>query len=583
MESVNDIADFVDHMFKNEEGYVYAPLKTATGGWQTAFFKWPAQREKLLNHLEQQSAINDVYVSPSLFKAPSDKAQAWKGTHHVWVEFDGNAPSVMPEGIPEPSIRLQSSEKGHEHWYWELDHFENSAPVIESLNKQLTYTLDADKSGWDASQVLRAPGTKHQESGKRVKCLNKHDVAVSFGDFRNLVTPREAPVALEVKGVLPEVRAIIDKYAWPEDASKLFHREKQPVGSRSSAMTRLAFHCVEMGMSNEECYVVLVDADDRWGKYKNRPENDRARRLVGIITHCRSKKELEAGLSLSEPEHFISLADFRRLDLKVKWLFENFLPEQGLGVISSLPGVGKSTLSIRLGMSVVLGQDFFGWKNANPNGKRVGFVSLEMGSLEVMKFIEDMWPSFGESDREKIGTEFFVMPLGYSLALNDPKAQKAMLEHIDKHELEFIIIDSLKAATQLDDEKVDKFFEWINKEVRAKRGCSVWLIHHNRKQGQDKRPVTLDDVYGSVFITAHATTAIALYRHDNYNGFELIPLKIRLAETPPSFMVMRGADLTFAEDSAFKPKDVRESDDFYGSFKQHIGNDEPVTGTNPFG
>lgn len=549
-----EIEGFLTSLYGDQKGYVYTPTKNPDipvgepEYWQPYFFKWPEHKTAIATHLLSQSKDKDVYVAPSIFKAPSDKKGAWKGSNYIWVDFDGNAPAKCPKGIPDPSIRVQSSVKGHEHWYWELSNFETNKDALEGLAKKLAYTLDADKSGWDCSQVLRPPGTLHQESKKRVRLLAATGKNHKFGDFKNLVVPPE-PAVLDSLQNLPDVTEIVGKYQWPKDAIELFNKMKQPVGSRSSAMTRLGFHCIEMGMTNEECYSILFNADERWGKYKHRVPEDRAKRLIGIISHCRGKKELDAELRLSERESFVSVGDFRRTNIKVKWLYTDFLTERGLGIISSAPGIGKSTLSIRLGVSVVLAKDFLIWKCAMESGKRVGFLSLEMAGVECRKFLDDMWPSFTPEEQDLIDKNFFILPLGYAMSLSSKDHQQTILDEIDKHEIDFLIVDSLKAATGLDEKRLDTFFDWVNKHVRDTRGCTVWLVHHNRKPANEgpRKPRGLEDLYGDTFIGAHPTTVVSLWRRSK-SILEVIPLKIRLAAESDPFTIRREKHLNFTLD-----------------------------------
>jgi hypothetical protein len=303
-----------------------------------------------------------------------------------------------------------------------------------------------------------------------------------------------------------------------------------------------------MGMSNEECYSVLFNADERWGKFKNRTPEDRSKRLLGIITHCRGKKELDAELRLSERESFVNLGDFRSTDLKVTWVFKDFLAERGLGIISAAPGIGKSTLSLRLGFSVVLQKDFLVWKHEETvKSRKVGFLSLEMAGVECKHFLEDMMHTCSPEECEKLDKNFFLLPLGYGMNLADKKNQQMILDEIDKHQIEFLIIDSLKAATTLDEKKLDNFFEWLNEHVRDKRGVTVWLVHHNRKPPNEgpRKPRGLEDLYGDTFITAHPTTVISLWRRSK-GIIEVIPLKVRLAEESDPFTIKREAHLSFS-------------------------------------
>jgi hypothetical protein len=543
-----EIEGFLSALYGDQKGYVYAPSKNpATDHWQEYYFKWPEHRAQIVTHILKETKTQDVYVSPSLFKAPSAKRQAWKGTNYVWVEFDGNAPDNPRSGIPNPTIRIQSSVAGHEHWYWKLDEFVGDSKLLEGLAKQLTYTLDADKSGWDCNQVLRPPGTIHQDSKRSVRILASSDGRVKFSDFKNLVTASDSVVLNTSWDKVPDVNEVVAKYKWEPDAFDLFKKQTQAVGSRSSAMTKLGFYCVEMGMTNEECYSVLFNADERWGKYKNRSPEDRAKRLIGIITHCRGKKEYDAELRLSDRETFVSLGDFRTTDIKIKWLYRDFITERGLGIVSAAPGVGKSTFSIRLGLSICLAKDFLVWKSQMVAGKKVGFLSLEMAGIECKKFLEDMRPSFTEAEKEAIDKNFFLLPLGYSLPLSSKDHQQNILDEIDKHEIDFLIIDSLKAATGLDERRLDTFFDWINRRVREERGCTVWLIHHNRKPANEgpRKPRGLEDLYGDTFNGAHPTTVVSLWRKSK-GILEVLPLKIRLAEEQDPFEIKRENHMDFS-------------------------------------
>lgn len=547
----SEVDNFLESLFEGQSGYVYTPtLNLATAYWQPYFFKWPEQRTVLVTHILDATQQKDVYVAPSLFKAPSDKKQAWKGSNYVWIEFDGNAPDSLPSGIPNPTIRVQSSTKGHEHWYWKLSEFETDYRVLEGLSKQLTYTLDADKSGWDCSQVLRPPGTLHQESRRRVRLIRQDSRTVDYGDFKNLVEPPESVVLDTAFEDVPDSAEVVSKYKWEKEAWSLFQKQSQPQGSRSSAMTRLAFHCVEMGMTNEECYSILYNADERWGKFKKREPAERAKRLLGIISHCRGKKALENELLLSQRDHFLSLGDFRKRKIKVKWLFTNFLAEQGFGIISSAPGVGKSTLSFRMGFEVCTGKDFLGFENA-AGPKRVGFVSLEMQATEIQKFLDDMTPSLSEEDSERIDRNFFLLDRGYNMNLWDKNNQQMILEDIDNFEIDFLIIDSLKAAGGLDEKHADNFYNWVNEKLRKERGITVWVIHHNRKPPNEgpRKPRGLEDLYGDQYIGAHATTVIALWR-EGTNTLEVIPMKMRLSEMPEPFPVFRTNELVFIRGEA---------------------------------
>lgn len=541
----NITKDFMDEIFGEREGFVYAPTKNhQTDYWQTYFFHWPDQKRDLLTHITEQSRHVDVYLSPSIFKEPSPKKSAWRGSHYVWVEFDGNAPNTLPNGIPEPSVRIQSSTEGHEHWYWRLNTFETDSKVLEQLSKQLSYTLEADLSGWDATQVLRPPGTLHHESRRRVRLTKQNPGEFGYNHFTNLKeVPKEIVVDTNIKA-MPDIREVISKYRWPGEVYEMFNRKEQPKGSRSSAMTRLAFHCVEMGMTNEEVYSVLYNADERWGKFKGR--EDRAKRLVGIIQHVRTKKSLDNVLQMNDDFVIFTLGDFLTQDApKINWVFEDLLAVQGLGTIAGMPSVGKSTMSFQLAFKSVLGSKFLKWDNLKE--MRPTILSLEMAEPECKPFMNTMLQGYTKEQAERLRETLRVIPYGSKFALNKKDNQQKFLDALDQHESDFIIIDSLKQlVTRMRDEEIDEVYEFLNKHVRKDRKCTVWIIHHLRKPGNDgpRKPQDIADLYGDQYIGANATAVLALWKR-TVRQVEVMNFKTRMAPETDPFYAMRNNYLDF--------------------------------------
>lgn len=60
-----------------------------------------------------------------------------------------------------------------------------------------------------------------------------------------------------------------------------------PVGKRSSALAKLAHLCIEEDYLPEHCLQILIVADDRWGKFRDR--KDRLQRLLGIVNYALAK------------------------------------------------------------------------------------------------------------------------------------------------------------------------------------------------------------------------------------------------------------------------------------------------------
>lgn len=160
----DELGEFFDYIWRDTKAYVYLPVEF-NGKWTLFFFSWPRQRAGVVRHVLKHEAIGaNVFYSPALYKATRAIKDNVLLAHVLWVDFDGNAPEVWPEDVPEPTLEIQSSLPGHLHAYWLLDEPQEPA-VIEERNRALAYRLDADTSGWDADQILRPPHTTNQKRG----------------------------------------------------------------------------------------------------------------------------------------------------------------------------------------------------------------------------------------------------------------------------------------------------------------------------------------------------------------------------------------------------------------------------------
>src|SRR5690606_22334296 len=94
-----------------------------------------------------------------------------------------------------PTIYWQSS-PGRYHALWKLDKVYDMESTIK-LNRDLAYHVDADKGGWDATQVLRVPGTHNlkYENKPMVKLMKSAGKVYSFNRLRQLV-PEQKDLSL---------------------------------------------------------------------------------------------------------------------------------------------------------------------------------------------------------------------------------------------------------------------------------------------------------------------------------------------------------------------------------------------------
>jgi archaellum biogenesis ATPase FlaH len=529
---------FLNDLFGDQEGIVYSPVKGDV--WKQYFFDWPQERDKLERHIEDYDK-RDVYISPVLFNERRIAPETFKGTNYLWTEFDGKIPSNVRDA---PSIRVSSSQEGHEHWYWKLDQFITDKVLIEDLTRRIAYHYGADLSVWDYQNVLRPVSTWNHKRNKPVTLLSENSNIYSVNDFLWVPIPPAGTRVDVVLGKLPPKDQILAKYKWTYDALDLLFKDTIEKGSRSDALARLVHECLEIGLSNEETYVLLEDRDTAWGKYVGR--NDRQKRLEATIANVRGRKSFVAEITHGAPEVY-RFFDFMQTDIKLKWAIEGLLPVAGSMVIFGKPGIGKSTFSLRLAMSLALGKDKFLLWNIMTRQK-VLFVSLEMQHYEVKQFFEDM--NLPAEEMQELQEHFFIWPIGNPYPFDTPDQQIELIKHIKMHKIELIIIDSLSIAmygSVKDDDAIKRLNSFLNEDVRRDLKCSYIFIHHPRKQGIDenRKGETQDDAFGSTYINANAQTVIVLSQRTGSTKIHVKLLKTRMTLGMTDFEIERTPDRGF--------------------------------------
>ncbi len=529
--------EFLTDLFGDQEGIVYSPIKGET--WKQFFFEWPQERDSLERHLDDFDK-RDVYVSPVLFTEKRIAPETFKGTNFLWTEFDGKIPSDFIQ----PTMRVLSSVEGHEHWYWKLDNFTTDKVLIEDLTRRIAYHYGADLSVWDYQNVLRPIDTWNHKRNRPVTLLAKSDTVYSIEHFLSVPIPPAGSRVDITLGKLPPREQILAKYKWKLDTLDLIFKDEIPKGKRSDALARLVHDCLELGLSNEETYVLIEERDSVWGKYVGR--TDRQKRLEATIANVRARKSFVAEIVHGAPEVY-RFHDFMQTDIRLKWAIEGLLPVAGSMVIFGKPGIGKSTFSLRLAISLALGRDYFlAWKIVNP--QRVLFVSLEMQHYEVKQFFSDM--NLTEEEQIQLQEQFYIWPIGNPYPFDTGDQQIELIKHIKTHKIELVIIDSLSIAmygSVKDDDAIKRLNSFLNEDVRRDLKCSYIFIHHPRKQGigEDRKIDNQDDAYGSTYINANAQTVVVLSQRVGSTKIHVKLLKTRMSTGMRDFEIERTPDRGF--------------------------------------
>lgn len=544
--------EFFDFMFGDVAGYAYSPtLDPSTKQFEQYFFQWPEEKGRLVEHVRRFSPTHEIYYSPALYKGPGATKNDFLGTWFVWTEFDGTLPNNI-QNVPDPSIKIQSSTAGHEHWYWKLEHFISDYQAVQQISKRLTYYLQADLSVWNANRVLRPPDTIHHESSRQTSILRWDSKSYGVEAFAGIPDVEAALLGEDdAIGNLPEAIDVIFKYSFSEENSRFFKLKEVKPGSetgsgkgRSAALARLGHICAEMGMSTEESLALLIHADNRWGKYSKR--RDQKHRLLGIINYARAKHPVDPLTEeITNPLRVYTYQDFMSQPKEIDWVIKGLIHKKGFLVTFGPAGTGKSQFLLRACEALSTGSDFLKWPVTRP--MRMLYISLEMPDEELYQFLKVMQMK----DNPLLHTNFMVMPLGLSIKMGSGIAKEHLNRVVEKFQPDGVVIDSFLKAVGEDINNtsvVVDVVDYVDTYLRIKYGCFVWFIHHPRKgQPNNKKPDKLDDMFGASYFGNSATNVFTLWklRPNQPDLLKVNCLKLRMAPEFEAFNIQRTDKLNF--------------------------------------
>lgn len=605
-EVTEGLGAFYDSIWRDTNAWIY--LATMEGGndFKQYVIEWPKQRTAIIRHtLAQSAAGRDVYFSPALYREKSRPVKEnVLGSWVHWADFDKNAPTNWTEatkahGVPEPSIVVQSSVPGNAHAYWRLDQFETALEGIEDRNRSLAYRLGADTSGWDADQLLRPPYTVNHgfkdKTGTRkpwfkgeplpVEVLSATESFSNAEAFASLGSPeREYLDRIELKE-FPSLDSVLALGRWTEEFYSAFTMTKDEASAsspdkRSGAIMRLGYLGVENGLTDEQLYVVLDDADKRWEKYTKRSKAGRHKLLLDIIARARAKHGYVtdesftfAGLikgadsPIEESKVVFNFQEFLDYEVHLEWLLEGFVTQGGFATITGAPGVGKTQLGVQLLISLALGLDkFLIWPN-EAGQKKVLFLSLEMPHAPLKWFVAKMARQY--SDMRTLSRNMHIAPLGEPVPLETKQGQSFMDNLIAEYKPDVVLVDSLQAISgkSISDEEAAKNLVNYLAKIRKRTGCTIILIHHNRKKPADgKSAGDLSDMFGSQFLAAAMDTVLNLRALGGTQVLSVDCWKNRLDQMWPTFEIERNKNLQYdpytggGSTFVIGPDDVGEGD-----------------------
>ena len=517
---MSDLSRHLDFLFKEDIGYVYAPIKKADQSWKQQWFRWPVERPSVLDWIITHSLESDVYLSPVIFKEKKVSKEAIDHSNVVWIEFDGKE-NIKWEKLPEPDAIIQTSTSTHLHCFWQMDAL--SAASLEDINRRITYYLEADSSGWDSTQVLRPPNTinyKHNVPVRSIKHQEGLHLPAEFDPAPNI----EKPVETYTYDIL------LDRSSIKLDPSLTYKVDKEVVKHphRSEFLMATGYLLAEAGLSGLEIVSCLYEIDSRIKKFVGR--EDQLRRLSEIASIALFKVERASYVSVYSPQEILT----HSYDLE--WIIPGLLHTTGMLILSGQPGVGKTQLSFDWGYRLAVGLTILGLEIRRPY--KVAYLSLEMDVVELKYIFKHQAAVFKEQGLWNANM--------YVISPDIDADMRGFEKTLIKINPDVLIIDSISelATDDLTETESRTIMKWM-KKIRKVHNVAIIAVHHNRKASDtNKKPRKLGDLYGSFIFAKNSETVASLWHEEGRTGLELDLLKARFTEKK-TFNLTRTAHLTY--------------------------------------
>ena len=478
-------AEIIYKIWKQQgAGYYCLATKSIHGGWRDVYFKGPVKKETIDEFIEANNKRN-LYFCPTALREPRRVKDVVSGSRFLWADLDEADPRSCDI---KPQVAWESSPKRYAA-LWRLNDFHKPS-VIEESNRALTYSIGADKAGWDLTQVLRIPGTRNYKypNAPRGKLLWWDDKSLPLEDF-----PEEVVNATE------DARELLQK--WKRKLKRptynLLTATRATHGKRSEVIWRLENDLHEQGVPKGDIFTLIKASV--WNKFANRrDEDDQLRRELSKLRDDEGDRVSIAG-GVRSPSERTEPVIVRMKDIepeKVSWLWYPYIARGKLTIVEGDPGLGKSWLTMALASHLSLRKRLPGARRLV--GGRVLLFSAEDGLADTIRpRLDTMGADVGRIFAYNDAVTF------------DEEGCDQIEEHIRELRPVAIIVDPLVAylGSGIDMHKANETREVTARLARLaeRHRMAVIAVRHLRKGGADK---SIYRGIGSIDLVAAARSVI---------------------------------------------------------------------------
>jgi hypothetical protein len=520
-------------LWAKQPGRVFCiSTKSGSGKWKDHFFE-KDEFSKIRSFLKDHDE-DDIYFCPHGFKSRVRQKEEAVAPLLCWADLDEVDPKTL--GKLKPTIAIQSS-PGRYVGLWMTDR-----PIPETLNRRLTYAIEADRGGWDFSQVLRFPGTKNfkYDSQPRVRVLWDDGPAYTVARLDKALPDEDAETS-DVEGVA-DAKTIYMKYerALPHWVRRELFAGKPRPGQRSEMLWKLEHAIIDAGCSAEEAFVLLKASP--WNKFRGRQNEDRQlrREIEKTVTakfqanedkvrrKPTARRDVEIAKKGDEDEtgfNIITLANVE--EEAIHWIWKPYLALGELTILEGDPDLGKSYLAQMIGGAIVDGRRL---PTDRPTGLKptagpVIYFDLENSAASIMK------PRLVDNSVKRLDR---FLQVDNFFTVDDDGALDDLYELIGKIKPKLVVFDTIntyigKADTHKSSEVQQAFAHF--REIAREFQCAVLVLRHlTKSKGGEK---ALYRGQGSIAFTGLARVVMTCGTHPEEPDWRVMAVtKCNIAKKP---------------------------------------------------